>query len=341
VAAADRLTYPASPVWRNPEAALINAAGSVFIAAFAAFASFAAFGVIAVVDGAVAGQAMPVFFGVLWCAAFGFIAWSCARLASRLEFAGGSLSWRRSLPWSPRTRPGRVTAIRWPASSRSRYVRIELDDGRKLSVRPGRGLMEFISSVHEAEPAIVVDVQLSGRARKWTNAKAPGYIQRRIRSAGDNRSVRILLSVVVSLALLGVVAEFGLAFTGPQENFQTLRGDLATVRLPSGYRLTATYQAGTDCAAGPCTLTQTWAWTPGSAHAISAACTDLADALTSAFPRVGSNSPMPAGAACDYYAVLGNLLHPGQGKRTVEGIVRAGHPGINDDFLIVLTASYR
>jgi hypothetical protein len=49
---------------------------------------------------------------------------------------------------------------------------------------------------------------------------------------------------------------------------------------------------------------------------------------------------MPAGAACDYYAVLSDPLRPGQGKRTVEAMVRAGQAGINDDFLIVLTASY-
>ena len=38
--AADRLSYPASPVWRNPEAAIINATGSVFVAAFAAVVVF-------------------------------------------------------------------------------------------------------------------------------------------------------------------------------------------------------------------------------------------------------------------------------------------------------------
>jgi hypothetical protein len=59
VAASDRLIYPASPDWRNPEAALINAAASVFVAAFAAI------GVVAVVGGAVAGRAQPVIFGVL------------------------------------------------------------------------------------------------------------------------------------------------------------------------------------------------------------------------------------------------------------------------------------
>ena len=333
MAAADRLIYPASPVWRNPEAALINTAASVFVAALAAI------GVVAVVGGADAGSPAPVIFGILWSAVFCFIAWTCLHLASRLEFAGGCLSWRGSLPWAPMMRPGRITAIRWPASHRSRYVRIELDDGRKLSVLPGRGLMEFIRGVHEADPAIIVDVRLSGRARKWMNAGPPGRIQRLMRVAGDNRGVRIFFSVVVSLVLLGLVAEMGLTLTGPQRNFQTLRGDLAKVRLPSGYRLAATRQTGTDCAAGPCSLTQTWVWAPGGIHSISAGCTDLDNAVTSAFSGVGSDSPMPAGAACDYYAVLGDLLHPGQGKRTVEGIVRAGRAGTND-FLIVLTAAY-
>jgi hypothetical protein len=137
-----------------------------------------------------------------------------------------------------------------------------------------------------------------------------------------------------------VVAEIGLTLTGPQENFQTLRSDLAKVHLPSGYRLLTTHQAGTDCAGGRCSLTQTWAWAPSSVHTISAACTDAGNALTSAFQGVDSNSPMPASAACDYYAILGDLLHPGQGKRTVEAIVRTGQAGINVDFLIELTASY-
>jgi hypothetical protein len=73
---------------------------------------------------------------------------------------------------------------------------------------------------------------------------------------------------------------------------------------------------------------------------MSAACTDVDHALTSAFPRVSSNSPMPPRAACDYYAILADLLHPGQGKRTVQAIVWTGDAGINDDFLIELTASY-
>ena len=132
MAAADRLVYPASPVWRNPEAAFINAAASVFVAAFAAI------GVAAVVGGAVTGRAQPVIFGVLWCAVFGYVAWTAVHLASRLEFVGGCLSWRATLPWFPMMRPGRVKAIRWPASPRSRYVRIELDGGRKLSVLPRR-----------------------------------------------------------------------------------------------------------------------------------------------------------------------------------------------------------
>jgi len=38
-----------------------------------------------------------------------------------------------------------------------------------------------------------------------------------MRAVGHNRSVRILYSVVVSLPLLGVVADLGLALTGPQK----------------------------------------------------------------------------------------------------------------------------
>ena len=87
----------------------------------------------------VSGSAAPVIFGILWSVGYGFITWTYLHLASRLEFSDGCLSWRCSLPWSPRMRPGRVRAIRWPASPRSRYAGIELDDGRKLSVLPVPG----------------------------------------------------------------------------------------------------------------------------------------------------------------------------------------------------------
>jgi hypothetical protein len=47
----------------------------------------------------------------------------------------------------PRHAAGPDPAIRWPASSRSRYVRIELADGRKLSALPRPRLMDFINGV--------------------------------------------------------------------------------------------------------------------------------------------------------------------------------------------------
>lgn len=165
-------------------------------------------------------------------------------------------------------------------------------------------------------------------------------LQQRVRAAGNHRSFRISVSIMVSLVLLGVVAEIGLTLIGPQENLPTLRSDLAKVHFPSGYRLVTTHQAGTDCAREPCSVTQAWAWTPSSGRTRSAACTDVYHAMVSAFPGVDSNSPVPANAACDYYAVLGDLLHPGQGKRTIEAIVRTGQARMNDGFLIELTASY-
>jgi hypothetical protein len=199
-----------------------------------------------------------VVFGILVAVVYGSITWNSFHLASRLEFSNGRLSWRSSLPWSPRMRPGRARAIRWPASPRSRYVRVELDDGRKLSVLRRRGLMEFINRVHDAEPAIVVDVRPSDRESKWMNAQPTGYIQQRAQAVVGHRSFRVPYSIAVSVLLLGVVTEFVLLGIGGQENFQTLRSDLANVRLPSGYRLATEHQAGTDCAHKQCSLTQTW-----------------------------------------------------------------------------------
>jgi hypothetical protein len=313
---------------------LLNAVVSVF------GVTLGVIGIAAIVIGVVHGSAAPVIFGIIWSAVYGFIIRTNLHLASRLEFSDGRLSWRCSLPWSPTMRPGRVRVIRWPASPRSRYAGIELDDGRRLSVLPGPGLMEFIDAVRDAEPAIVVEVRPGGRSSKWTSAQPVGHIQHRVRAADTHRSIRILLSIVVSLALLAAVAEIGLTLIGPQANFQTLRSDLVKVHLPSGYGLVATHQAGTDCAHQQCSLTQSWAWMPTSRRTSSAACTDAYNAMISAFSTVDSNSPIPASAACDYYAILGDLLHPGEGKRTVEAIVRTGQAQINDGFLLQLTASY-
>jgi hypothetical protein len=333
MAAANRLTYPASPAWRGLEKVLLSTALSLF------YASFGVLGIVFIVEGVVSGGGAGVFFGVLWSVVYGFITWNSLHLASRLEFLGGRLSWRCSLPWSPMMRPGRVRAIRRPASPRSRYVRIELDDGRKLSVLPRPGLMEFINAVHDAEPGIVVDVAPGGRRGKWMSTDPGGYIQQRGRAVGAKRGFRIPFSIVISLVLFGFVAEIGLTLAGPQESLRTLRGDLAKMHLPPGYRLVKQRQAGTDCTQA-CSLTQFWTWAPSSARTSSAACTDVYHAMTAAFTVADSNSPIPADAACDYYAILGDLLHPGQGKRTIEAIVRTGQRQMNDGLLIELTASY-
>lgn len=335
VPAVDRLMYPARLARRGPATWFLIAAVSVF------YASFGVLAIVLIVAGAVSGSAAPVVFGVLVAVVCGAVIWNALHLASRLEFCNGQLSWRSSLPWSPRMRPGRVRAIRWPAGSgRSRYVQIELDDGRKLSVLPRRGLMEFINSVHDAEPAIIVDVRPGGRKSRWMSAEPAGYIQQRLRAVAGHRSFRILVSVAVSFLVLGTMAEFGLTLIGPQENFQTLRSDLAKVHLPSGYRLSTERQAGTGCGHEECSLIQIWTWAPGSGRTTSAACSDVYHAMTSAFSEADSNSPVPANAACDYFTILSSLLHPGQGQRTVEAIVQTGQDQANDGFLIKLTASY-
>lgn len=329
----NRVVYPATRPWRGPETVLLNTAMSAYLAAFAVP------GVAALAGGVASGNAASVIFGIFWSVVYGFIVWTSLHLASRLEFSDGCLSWRCSLPWSPRMRPGRISAIRWPASRRSRYVRIQLDGGRKVLVLPGPGLMEFIDAVREAAPAIVIDVRPDDR-RRWGRAKRAGYIQQRVRAAGAHRSFRIAFSVVTSLVLLGIAAEIIMTLIGAQENFQTLRGDLAKVHLPPGYDLVTTRHAGTGCAGGQCSITQTWAWTPSSGHGSPAACADAQQALAFAFSRADSNSPVAANAACDYYAILGDLLHPGQGKRTVEAVVPACQAPATGLCIIKVTASY-
>jgi hypothetical protein len=155
-----------------------------------------------------------------------------------------------------------------------------------------------------------------------------------------HRGLRIYLIVAGSLLLLVLVTEIIPAIIGAQKNFQTLRSDLAKVHLPSGYRLTAEHKAGTDCAHHGCSLTQTWTWVPSSGRTRSAACHDAYHAMTSAFSGVELNSPIPANAACDYYTILGSLLHPGQGKRTVEAIVQTGKAHTSEGFVVQLVAVY-
>jgi hypothetical protein len=334
VAASDRLVFPPTPPWWGPELALLNAVVSVFAL------SFAAVGIGAIAGGIFSGNGAPVIFGILWTTGLGYITWTYLHLASRLEFSAGCLSWRCSLPWSPRMRPGQIRAIRWRSSYRSRYVRIELTDGRKLSVLPRRGLMDFIDGVRARAPTVVIDLDPSGRGSGWMRAEPAGSIGQRVTAISGHRGLRVVFSIVVSLVLLSAVAEIALTAIGPQENYQTLRSDLAKVHLPPGYGLIASQQAGDDCAHQECSLTQTWSWRAASPRSNSAACRDVYRAMTSAFSGVDANTPMPAGASCDYYAILGDLLHPGQGKRTVEAIVRPGQARTGGSLDVRLTASY-
>jgi hypothetical protein len=158
--------------------------------------------------------------------------------------------------------------------------------------------------------------------------------------AGHRRSFLIYISVAGSLFLLFMVTEIIPATIGAQKNFQTLQSDLAKVHLRSGYRLTAEHKAGTDCAHNGCSLIQTWAWAPSGGRTKSAACHDAHHAMTSAFSGVDSNAPNPANVACDYYTILDSLLHPGQGKRDVQAIVKTGQAHTSEGFIVQLVASY-
>jgi hypothetical protein len=126
----------------------------------------------------------------------------------------------------------------------------------------------------------------------------------------------------------------------PDENFQALRNDLASVHLPAGYRLIAQHRAGTDCH-DQCSITLTYEWARSSRRTTSAACADALHALTSAYSGTSANSPIPAHAACDYYAdVPGNPFNPGEGKPVVEAIVQPSQTPAQSSFEIELTAYY-
>lgn len=125
----------------------------------------------------------------------------------------------------------------------------------------------------------------------------------------------------------------------PGVNFQTLRSDLAKVHFPSGYSLVAERREGTNCH-DQCSITQTWAWTRSSWRTTSTVCADVFRALTSAYPGTESNSPIPAHASCDYYALPGDFFHPGQGKPVIDGIVQGSQTHTGNSFLIELIGSY-
>jgi hypothetical protein len=126
----------------------------------------------------------------------------------------------------------------------------------------------------------------------------------------------------------------------PDETFQALRNDLASVHLPPGYRLVAQRRAGTDCH-DQCSITQTYEWARSSRRTTSAACADVLHALTFAYSSTSANSPIPAHAACDYYAdVPGNPFNPGEGKPVVEAIVQPSQTPAPGGFEIELSAYY-
>ncbi len=160
-------------------------------------------------------------------------------------------------------------------------------------------------------------------------------------AGAGSRGFRIsFISVAGTLLLLVAITQIIPGMIGAQENFRTLRGDLARVHLPSGYRLTAVHTAGTDCAHQGCSLTQTWKWVPGRGRTKSGACADVYQAMNSAYPGAEANAPIPADVACDYFTVIDSLLHPGQGKRLVDAIVQTGGANTSGGFLVKLVASY-
>jgi len=151
-----------------------------------------------------------------------------------------------------------------------------------------------------------------------------------------------IIFICVGSAFLLIIAVTQIVPTaiGAQENFRTLRSDLAQVHLPSGYRLTAEHRAGTDCAHNGCSLTQTWTWasTPGPTK--NGACSAVYQAMTSAYSDIEPDSPIPANAACGYFATVSSFFHPGRGKRTIEAFVQVGRGRPGKSLAVRLVASY-
>jgi hypothetical protein len=169
------------------------------------------------------------------------------------------------------------------------------------------------------------------------NGRPPSALEARIQRLAEYRGVRSLFALVVACVVLGAAAELALTLIGAQDNFKTLRSDLAHVHLEqSGYRMSSQQEVGHNCAHLGCTLTQIWVWSGQSPRTASAVCRDVDQAMKSAFGQVDPNSPIPADADCDYYTIRSSILYPGQGKRTVELIV---HPGASGP-VIDATASY-
>jgi hypothetical protein len=152
---------------------------------------------------------------------------------------------------------------------------------------------------------------------------------------------RVELAFAGTLITLGVIAIVAFAVVmsvNTRYNVQTLRADLARVHFPSGYRLVTVRRWGTGCAHAQCSLTETWAWPGNGGRTVSAACSAVYHAMTAAYSDYPeANSPMAAGAACDYYSTAGG---PGFTKALIEVIVRLDKTQSAGGVLVQLTGSY-
>lgn len=323
----DSAVYPGAWPRRTPEKTLLD------IATTLVYMVFFPIPVYAIVESFIGGWGVGgVVIGGIFGAVPAIIVWARLHDAAWLEYSGGLLSWRGSVPWAPRMRPGRIRSIRWPVRNtiHRRHLEIELTDGRKIAVHPGYGLMEFINAVQQGDPLVRVEI----RPGKWWQ---PGswWMFPRPDSGLDllareitgyrafqamKRVVTALYAVGVALCALGVVTIVVLDVVGVRETFGTLRGYLAEARLPRGYHLAAQRQLGSDCR-NTCSVTQTWVWVSPAPRTTSASCADAEHAMSGVSPEPVLNSPLPPGEACDYSAFPDTLFPPGQGKPTVDAIV--------------------
>lgn len=322
--------YPAVPRGRRVDAVILTAAAVVL------FATFAMVVVVAFILGIVSRTIPAVIFGVFGAAVLSVVAREALfRRSTRLEFTDGLLTWYNVLP-RHRPRSGHVRSIRYPA--KARYVSFETVDGGEARVEPHRELKQFIDSIQAASPTVTVDLASRRFLRRWVSGKPPSAVETRIRRLAEYRGVRFLFAIAVGCVILGVAAELGLTVIGAQQNAKTLRSDLAHIQLErAGYRMTAQHQIGTCAFGHDCEINQTWAWSGPNPPTAPAMCRDADQAMKSAFGQVDPNTPFPKGAACDYNTTRSSILHPGQGKRSIDLIVR---PDASGDPVIGAIASY-
>jgi hypothetical protein len=65
-----------------------------------------------------------------------------------------------------------------------------------------------------------------------------------------------------------------------------------------------------------CSVIQTWTWLPAGGRSASEQCRDASSALSSAFSNAEANSPLPAGAVCNYFTIVDSFFHPRQESAT-------------------------